>query len=500
MEKKFPGSDKALIRGGMFMSNIEVHVNTHDEITGSDLYKKTARHLTRDFLSYALVLIDIIVIAGCGALADIFLSRQAPFQPDFSKASIVACMFYVLLFKTFGNYSISASMNVLKRCLSSIASWVLAIILLVVVAVTLRVRDQYALSGAVFFAVAGLFALTTVNLAISRLIAVRVKERSIAFARARLVTLESDSAPKGNLWGAPPGVELTGRHSILISTPDFAAQCREVRAHLQRAVAEGQCDQILLAALWQDKSHIAALLRELGPLPAPVILLSDPALMELSRSRRIMLGDNIGFELQSAPLGWGARRAKRALDICVSLSAIILLSPLMLLAIAALWLETGSPIFFSQDRRGFGGIPFKIMKLRSMTVDRSGDDILHTRRGDPRVTAVGRILRRTSIDELPQLFNVLKGEMSIVGPRPHAVAHDDYYDQFIEHYAFRHHVKPGITGWAQVNGLRGATETDDVMQLRIEHDLWYINHWSILLDLKIIFRTALKVLADDSAF
>lgn len=482
------------------MSNIEVHLNVHDDIARSDLYQKTARHLTRDFISYALVILDVIVIVGCGALADIFLSRQAPFQPDFSKASIVACLFYILLFKTFGNYSISASMNVPKRCLSSVASWLLAVTLLVVVAFALKVSAQYDLSGAVFFAVAGFFALTAVNLAISRLIAVRVKERSIAFVRARVVTLESEATSQGKVWGAPPGVELTGRHSIIVSSPDFAVQCRDVRTRLQRAVAEGSCDQILLAALWQDKSHIAALLRELGPLPAPVILLSDPALVELSQSRRIMLGDNIGFELQSAPLGWGARRAKRALDVCVSLSAIVLLSPLMLLAIAALWLETGSPIFFSQDRRGFGGIPFKIMKLRSMTVTRTGDDVLHTSRDDPRVTAVGRILRRTSVDELPQLFNVLKGEMSIVGPRPHAVAHDDYYDQFIEHYAFRHHVKPGITGWAQVNGLRGATETDDVMQSRIEHDLWYINHWSILLDLKIIFRTALKVLADDSAF
>lgn len=482
------------------MSNIEVRVNPHDEISGPDLYRKTARHLTRDFLSYALVLTDIIVIVGSGVLADIFLSRQTPFQPDFSKASIVACVFYILVFKAFGNYSVSANLNVFTRCLNSVAAWFVAVALLVMVAFALKVSDQYSRMGAGFFAITGLFALTAVNLAISRLIAVRVKERSIAFVRARVITLQSEATPQGNVWGAPPGVELTGRHSILVSAPDFAAQCRNVRAVLQRAVAEGSCDQILLAALWQDKSHIAALLRELGPLPAPVILLSDPALVELSRSRRIMLGDNIGFELQSAPLGWGARRAKRALDVCVSLSAIIFLSPLMLLAIAALWLETGSPIFFSQDRRGFGGIPFKIMKLRSMTVARNDDDALHTRRGDPRVTAVGRILRRTSIDELPQLFNVLKGEMSIVGPRPHAVAHDDYYDQFIEHYAFRHHVKPGITGWAQVNGLRGATETNEVMQSRIEHDLWYINHWSILLDVKIILLTAIKVLADDSAF
>jgi hypothetical protein len=274
------------------MSNIEVRVNPHDEISGPDLYRKTARHLTRDFLSYALVLTDIIVIVGCGVLADIFLSRQTPFQPDFSKASIVACVFYILVFKAFGNYSVSANLNVFTRCLNSVAAWFVAVALLVMVAFALKVSDQYSRMGAGFFAITGLFALTAVNLAISRLIAVRVKERSIAFVRARVITLQSEATPQGNVWGAPPGVELTGRHSILVSAPDFAAQCRNVRAVLQRAVAEGSCDQILLAALWQDKSHIAALLRELGPLPAPVILLSDPALVELSRSRRIMLGEN----------------------------------------------------------------------------------------------------------------------------------------------------------------------------------------------------------------
>jgi Undecaprenyl-phosphate glucose phosphotransferase len=483
------------------MLNIDVRVNTHDELPGSDLYKRTTQHLARDFLSYAPVLADVLAIIACGALSDVFVSRQALFQPDFSKASIVACIFYILIFKILGSYSVSANINLANRCINSILSWFFSLTLLAVVSFVLKAGERYVLSGEIFFALASFFGVVTVNLTVARFIAVRVKERSIAFARVRIVTLSTEPlSPYDDVWGAPPGVELTGRHSIVISAPDFAEQCRELRTVLQRAAAEGSCDQILLAALWQDKGHISALLNAFGPLPAPVILLSDPAIVELSRHRRIALGDNVGFELQSAPLGWGARRAKRALDISVALIAILCLSPLMLLAAAALWLESGSPILFAQDRRGFGGIPFKIMKLRSMTTTHNGKDIPQTQRNDPRVTTVGRILRRTSIDELPQLFNVLKGEMSIVGPRPHAVAHDDYYDQFIEHYAFRHHVKPGITGWAQVNGLRGATETSDVMRARIEHDLWYINHWSLWLDLKIIFRTAFKVLVDDSAY
>ena len=135
-----------------------------------------------------------------------------------------------------------------------------------------------------------------------------------------------------------------------------------------------------------------------------------------------------------------------------------------------------------------------------MTVRENGDDVVQASRRDVRVTRVGRMIRRTSIDELPQLFNVLKGDMSIVGPRPHAVAHDDYYDGLIASYALRQHVKPGITGWAQVKGLRGETRDVEQMRARVEHDLWYINNWSIWLDIRIILLTALKVFFDENAY
>ena len=128
-----------------------------------------------------------------------------------------------------------------------------------------------------------------------------------------------------------------------------------------------------------------------------------------------------------------------------------------------------------------------------MTVQEDGDDICQARKNDPRVTPIGRFLRATSIDELPQLFNVLRGDMSLVGPRPHACAHDDKYSQTIGNYAFRHHIKPGITGWAQVNGLRGETPNVGLMKRRVDLDLWYINNWSIVLDLKILIRTCLEV-------
>jgi lipopolysaccharide/colanic/teichoic acid biosynthesis glycosyltransferase len=135
-----------------------------------------------------------------------------------------------------------------------------------------------------------------------------------------------------------------------------------------------------------------------------------------------------------------------------------------------------------------------------MTVQENGANVLQAQRNDRRVTPLGRILRRTSVDELPQLLNVLKGDMSIVGPRPHALAHDNKYDEIIATYAYRHHVKPGITGWAQVNGYRGETRQLKDMEARVDHDLWYINNWSIWLDLKIVVKTALSVLLDKNAY
>jgi exopolysaccharide biosynthesis polyprenyl glycosylphosphotransferase len=158
------------------------------------------------------------------------------------------------------------------------------------------------------------------------------------------------------------------------------------------------------------------------------------------------------------------------------------------------------PVLFRQTRNGFNGRAFKIYKFRTMRVLEDGPIILQARRNDPRVTPVGRWLRKTSIDELPQLLNVLLGDMSLVGPRPHAAAHNSEYEQVISNYAFRQHVKPGITGWAQVNGYRGETLTVNMMKSRVDLDLWYINNWSIWLDAKIILRTVVQVTRDPVAY
>lgn len=186
--------------------------------------------------------------------------------------------------------------------------------------------------------------------------------------------------------------------------------------------------------------------------------------------------------------------AKRVLDILAVLIALPLLAPLMLLIALAIRLETAGPVLFRQRRGGRDGRPFHILKFRTLNVIEDGTIIPQICRSDCRTTLVGGFLRRTSLDELPQLINVLRGEMSIVGPRPHALAHDEYYERELPGYRRRFAVRPGITGWAQVNGARGPTPELADMQRRVDLDVWYIENQSLRLDLRIIVKTVVGTL------
>jgi undecaprenyl-phosphate galactose phosphotransferase/putative colanic acid biosynthesis UDP-glucose lipid carrier transferase len=174
--------------------------------------------------------------------------------------------------------------------------------------------------------------------------------------------------------------------------------------------------------------------------------------------------------------------------------------PLLLLTALAIKLDGKGPVFFLQNRKGFNGRQFVMFKFRTMTVQENGEVVTQATRNDPRVTKIGRLLRAASIDELPQLLNVLRGEMSLIGPRPHALAHDNQFEKLLQDYAFRHHVKPGMTGWAQVHGLRGATPSVQDIARRVEMDLWYINNWSLWLDVQILVKTAFEVLRERNAY
>jgi Undecaprenyl-phosphate glucose phosphotransferase len=258
-------------------------------------------------------------------------------------------------------------------------------------------------------------------------------------------------------------------------------------------------EEVVLFVDPERMSNVRWLARRLRVLPLPVTLVPFGTLAQLFQRSRADIGDTVGIELQRAALSPSEQAVKRAVDAVFSLVALIGLSPVLLAAAVAIRLDSPGPALFRQTRHGFNGRPFRIYKFRTMIVMENGEVVPQAQKSDKRVTRVGRWLRRYSIDELPQLINVFIGDMSMVGPRPHASAHDRYFTSTIEKYAFRHHVKSGITGWAQVSGARGETDTLDKMRRRVELDLWYINNWSVWLDFSIMMRTIFVVLSGKDA-
>jgi putative colanic acid biosynthesis UDP-glucose lipid carrier transferase len=191
---------------------------------------------------------------------------------------------------------------------------------------------------------------------------------------------------------------------------------------------------------------------------------------------------------------------KRGFDLVVGSTAMLVAAPLMLACVFAIKLTSPGPVFFRQKRYGLSGEEIGVWKFRSMKVTEDGGQVKQASRDDDRITPLGRILRKTSLDELPQLFNVIGGSMSLVGPRPHASAHNEQYRSLIDGYMLRHKVKPGITGLAQVNGWRGETETLEKMERRVEFDHRYIREWSLAMDMKILIKTALVVFRQENAY
>ena len=205
------------------------------------------------------------------------------------------------------------------------------------------------------------------------------------------------------------------------------------------------------------------------------------------------------FVAANSNRNWALSFSKRVLDLAISFPALIAVLPLLVMLGMLIRLDSAGPVLFRQKRLGLNGLPFHILKLRTMTVLENGSTIVQASADDTRTTRIGRWLRAFSIDELPQLVNVVRGDMSLVGPRPHAWAHDDHYASLIPHYRCRQSVKPGLTGWAQINGLRGPTPTVEIMAARVDHDVWYANHAGFALDLKILLSTPLEVLRHRNA-
>ena len=277
--------------------------------------------------------------------------------------------------------------------------------------------------------------------------------------------------------------------------PDPLARRKQLCDQLERAVVSARAqeiDGIILLSDWHEPGFVDVCVAAFSLLPVSIHLDAGRLGEQFSGIRIDRLGPISAFALTEAPLGPLQSLVKRLFDIVAATVGLILLSPVFLVVALLIKRDSPGPVFFRQLRLGYNQRGFHIYKFRSMKVDVEDGSVRQASRNDPRITRIGRWLRRYNIDELPQLLNVLRGEMSIVGPRPHAVAHDRLFEKRIEMYPRRLNVRPGITGWAQVHGLRGETDTDHKMAARVEHDLYYIDNWSLWLDMYIVALTVLS--------
>jgi len=253
--------------------------------------------------------------------------------------------------------------------------------------------------------------------------------------------------------------------------------------------------EVWVAAPWEEKDLLESALMALNESVVDVNVVPDLHQYRLLNQGIVEWDGLPVISLSGTPMTGAEQRLKYIFDRLGSILLILLLSPLLVLLAGLIRISGEGPVLFRQNRHGVGGELIKIYKFRTMSVQaESQGQFKQATSNDARVTAIGRFLRKTSLDELPQLFNVLKGEMSLVGPRPHPIELNDQFISRIPKYMLRHKVKPGITGWAQVNGFRGITDTEEKMALRIEHDLWYIQNWSLWLDLKILLQTPLAMI------
>lgn len=447
----------------------------------------------------------IILASLVGAEGYQLLISGAPWNLEFHiGAGIAAAVLYLLIGRSSGFYR-PADIFSLRRNYSRILwQWLLMSLLLTVLAFLFRIGIQFSRGSIICFAGLALAALLASRSLMKAALTWAVGQGRVQGRRVVVVGLRDELAAVGK-------ADLLRRFGLTeverIAFPNDGtwslAANKGILASLDRAlgVARDRCaEEIVLALSWNDTRGIELIRDRLRESPLPVQLLPDQKVRYLTENPAFSVNGSLAIEIQRTPLSRIERFAKRALDILGASFALTLLSPVMLLTALAIKLESPGPVLFRQHRSGFNAKRFLIFKFRSMTVMEEGDSVTQATRHDPRVTKFGGVLRATSIDELPQLFNVLLGDMSMVGPRPHAVAHDSHYGKLLSDYAFRHHVKPGITGWAQIHGCRGETAQVGLMKKRLDFDLWYINNWNLWLDLVILVRTFLEVVRHRNAY
>ncbi|MEE7447679.1 undecaprenyl-phosphate glucose phosphotransferase [Methylobacterium radiotolerans] len=454
--------------------------------------------------------LECTFIFGLGALLHVLMLRgRVPFGLTYAGAIGMIAVISVTLIQASGGYRIAAFRSFFKTAIRLIAAWSMTFLMVAAGLVLAKVADHYSRLWLASFFGTGLATLLVGRFVLFRIIDAQTRagrfDRRTAIvgggqpAEDLIAALETQSESGIRIVGvfddrnADRSSDVVAGHPKLGNVDDLVAYARHARL-----------DLIVFTIPITAEARILQMLAKLWVLPIDIRLSAHAAKLRLRPRSYSYLGSVPVLDVFDRPIADWDVVVKALFDRCVGLMMLLALSPLMLVIALAVRLTSRGPVLFRQKRHGFNNELIEVYKFRSMYVDQcdAGAARMVTR-GDPRVTPVGRFIRKTSLDELPQLFNVLKGDLSLVGPRPHALqakAANTLYDQVVDGYFARHKVKPGITGWAQVNGWRGETDTSEKLQRRVEHDLYYIENWSVLLDLQILLTTPFALFKTENAY
>ena len=454
---------------------------------------EVARHHLRHFVIVAAIS-ECAIVATTAYLASstynwFFLERLSPFTEYGPAAIFLAAIFAGLM--SYWNYPDLLKQARHRYLWNGLGIVVLSFSLLLTALYLLKFADNYSRGTYIFQLVGVSTAVLMARALIHSKLQQLIEQGAIEARRVVLVGDPGHCAEYAKLLNGT-GVRIIGSFRFADCLKTHDAEGKSHRANpvdLFRALAPD--DVVILAGRddIEQTPDLSSLLSEL-PICVHVVVTELGAL--LATSEAAVLGNLATIQIQHLPLTGLQIALKRIFDLLAAALGLVILSPLLSAVAFAIKLDSRGPVLFRQTRHGYNNETIRIFKFRSMTTIEDESSFLQAQRDDPRLTRIGALLRRTNLDELPQLINVLIGEMSLVGPRPHPVKLNETFQERIQLLSSRHKVRPGITGWAQVNGFRGETDTVEKMRARIEHDLYYIDHWSFLLDIKIIVMTMLS--------
>ena len=446
---------------------------------------------------------DAVIILSASILAGIAYHAWVTGAPgdvvQYTGVAAVVAALFISLMRGRGMYRLNELLILRRQIRTVCLLWGAVFLLLAAAVFALKIGHDLSWGTNLLFAAIGLCALVVHRIWWRSLLTQGMDGQRFCGRKIVLIT-DQRSQDELNLPKSLTSLGFRLEHHFKLPPPQRGSRARaETIAQAIARVRGSEVEQIVVGA---DLSHwleLRDLIAQLRILPLPVNVIPVGAISEVFRQPSREVGNAVRIEVQCGPLTPFEFAAKRALDIVMAGAGLVVLSPLLLLVAIAIKLASPGPVFFRQRRCGFNGRTFQIMKFRTMRVQEDGETVRQVQHHDSRVTRLGRWLRRSSIDELPQLFNVLGGSMSLVGPRPHALIHDIEFDTVVSNYAFRHRMKPGITGWAQVHGCRGPTPTPRDIERRVEYDLWYVDNWSFGLDFSILIQTVVEVLRGRNA-